>query len=66
MEKVNRKAYWIVDVFLMGFVYIILRYFHVQNWNISGIDIGQHFVTSLLLSLLEFYYVNINFYFLFV
>lgn len=48
MEKVNRKAYWIVDVFLMGFVYIILRYFHVQNWNISGIDIGQHFVTSLL------------------
>lgn len=48
MEKVNKNAYWIVDVFFMGIFYIILRYFHVQDWNISGIDIGQHFVNSLL------------------
>lgn len=48
MKKINRNTYWLVDVFLMMLVYIVLRYFHVQEWNISGIDIGSNFVAFLL------------------
>lgn len=48
MEKVNKNHYLLVDAFLMVFVYMTLRYFHVQELNIIGIDIGSNFVTSLL------------------
>lgn len=41
MEKINRKSYWIIDMCLIGFIYIILRYYHVQDWNIKGIDVGR-------------------------
>lgn len=47
MKSVNRKAYWMMDVCLLGLIYLILRYFHIQNIEIYGLELG-HFVDALL------------------
>lgn len=41
MEKINRRAYWMIDVVVICLFYIVLRRLHIQDCNISGIPLGR-------------------------
>ena len=41
LEKINKKGFWIIDAILIGLIYIILRYFHVQDWSVNGMNLGS-------------------------
>jgi len=41
LEKVNLKRIWIIDVLIMGIVYVCLRIFHAQEWQFYGVSLGR-------------------------
>lgn len=47
MQKINNKNYLYIDLIIIFFSYMIMRYFHVQNWSFFEVKIGQ-FVGALL------------------
>lgn len=41
LEKVNPKRIWIIDIIIMGIVYVLLRMLHAQEWYLYGISLGR-------------------------
>ena len=41
LEKVNSKRTWIIDIIVMGVVYVLLRMSHAQEWHLYGISLGR-------------------------
>ena len=34
--KINPKRFLIIDIIIMGIVYVLLRIFHAQEWHLYG------------------------------
>lgn len=41
LEKINPKRFLIIDIIIMGIVYVLLRIFHAQEWHLYGISLGR-------------------------
>lgn len=39
--KINPKRFLIIDIIIMGIVYVLLRIFHAQEWHLYGISLGR-------------------------
>lgn len=41
LEKINPKRFLIIDIIIMGIVYVLLRIFHAQEWHLYGISLER-------------------------
>lgn len=41
LEKINLKKNWIIDALIIGIVYVCLRIFHAQEWQLYGVSLGR-------------------------